>query len=88
MIGLCKSDDVFRTRSLIMKIPGGYHTIEKTGIVRSLSLLRSIVLSLSFFFPSLHLVPSLSLLAALLVDAQKWPVPASGRRGIHPVRRY
>lgn len=53
MIGLCKSDDVFRTRSQIMKIPGGYRTIEKTGIVRSLSLLRSIVLSLSlsFFFP-------------------------------------
>lgn len=53
MIGLCKSDDVFRTRSRIMKIPGGYRTIEKTGIVRSLSLLRSIVLSLSLFLFSL-----------------------------------
>lgn len=29
--------DVFRTRLRIMKIPGGYRAIKKTGIVRSLS---------------------------------------------------
>lgn len=90
MIGLCKSDDVFRTRSRIMKIPDGYRTIEKTGIVRSLSLLRSsfsLTLSFSFSF-ALSRILSIFTGSLTLVDAQKWPVPAPGRRGIHPVRRY
>lgn len=56
-----------------MKIPGGYRTIEQTGIVRSPSLLQYRVLSF-------HL--SVSTGSLTLVDAQKWPVPASeGRRG-------
>lgn len=37
---VCEFHDVFWTRSRIMKIPGGYRTIEKTGTVRSLFLQR------------------------------------------------
>lgn len=37
---ICELDDIFWTSSRIMKIPDGYRTIEKTGIVRSPSLLH------------------------------------------------
>lgn len=49
-----------------MKIPGGYRTIEKTGIIRSSSLLR--YRSLPF---SLYLVSSLFLPAALRSSTHK-----------------
>lgn len=66
--------DVFRTRSRIMKIPGGYRAIKKTGIVHpSISFsLGSISLSLPLLSVFLSLALSLTTARGFtLVDAQK-----------------